>query len=83
MNTNSGLLAPKHTFGEGVIVDGVTYNIGQWFFDKTGDDCWKIPFTDGDFSYMAIQGDNQPTLAAIRKAVIAQIKHLKKVGIIK
>ncbi len=76
----NNLEIPKHTFGEGVIVDGISYNIGQWFFDTTGDDCWKIPFSSAGKDFIARSGEISPTISDVRKAVIKQVKYLKNVG---
>ena len=73
-----------NTFSECVIVDGITYNIGQCFFDKTGDDCWKIPFKaiGNNPTFLAVCSEIAPTIGDVRKAVISQVKHLKKIGTI-
>jgi len=75
-----------HSFSEAVVVEGKEYKIGQWWFDTTGDDCWKFPITDEKGkSFMAdcaAIGAREPTLGEIREAALAHIAHRKKVGTI-
>jgi hypothetical protein len=80
-NTSTGK-APANTFGESVIVDGITFDIGKWWLATTGEDCWMIPFrrAKGLHTFNAMCGAVKPTSADIRKAVIAQIEHLKSIG---
>lgn len=73
---------PKHTFGEGVVVNGEEFffNPSDIYYVPTWVDEFFLPFRHSCGSTFVACGLLPYTLGKARKAVIAQIKHLESIG---
>lgn len=81
MITNIGI-APKHTFGEAVIVNGKTFNFntGHIYYKPCEPDEFYLPFKHSCGSTFTAIGQLPATLASMRKAVVNYAKHLDSIG---